>query len=451
MRNRFPAALALLFATPAFAATYYIAPPPAGNNANPGTLAQPWATLQRAAPVLDPGDIVYVRAGTYAGGHFTRSGTPAQPILLAAFPGEEPVINANNPVTIDGINLEGASHMIVEGFTVTGTGRAGIRAVLCQNVVIRHNRADLNHRWGIFTGFCDDLLIEHNETSRSTVEHGIYVSNSGDRPVIRNNLIWGNHANGIHMNGDISQGGDGIISDALVENNIIFGNGVGGGSGINCDGVQDSLIRNNLIFDSHASGISLYTIDGGGPSSGNRVLNNTVLTSATGRWALNIRDGAVNNTVRNNILWSYHPSFRGSLSITADSLPGFSSERNAVMNRFSTDGGGSNMTLAAWRTATGHDQHSFVTTPAALFLDVDDDDFHLAADSPALDAGETRGDVPRDLEARGRRGPRTISVPMNSPPWTGCSGTASSPEGRQDLRALHMPCRSGECRSESPG
>lgn len=392
---------ALTLTGSATAATYYIAPPPTGNDLNPGTLAQPWATLQRAAPVLEPGDIVYVRNGNYAGGHFTRSGSAAQPILLAAFPGENPVINANNPVTIDGINLEGASHMVVEGFTVTGTGRAGIRAVLCENVAIRHNVTDLNTRWGIFTGFCDDLLIEFNETSRSGIEHGIYVSNSGDRPVIRNNLIWGNNANGIHMNGDVSVGGDGIISHALVENNIIFGNGGAGGSGINCDGVQDSLIRNNLIFDSHAGGISLYRIDGGGPSSGNRVLNNTVLTASDGRWALNIRDGATHNTVRNNILWSAH-GFRGSLSITADSLSGFSSNHNALMDRFSIDGGSTRITLAQWRSATGQDQHSFLSSPAQLFNDAGSDDYRLAAESPALDAGEHRVDVPRDIEGRAR-------------------------------------------------
>jgi len=61
--------------------------------------------------------------------------------------------------------------------------------------------------------------------SRSQAEHGIYVGNSGDRPVIRRNVVWGNNANGIHMNGDLSQGGDGIISGAIVEGNIIHDNG----------------------------------------------------------------------------------------------------------------------------------------------------------------------------------------------------------------------------------
>jgi Protein of unknown function (DUF1565). len=136
------------------------------------------------------------------------------------------------------------------------------------------------------------VTIENNVCTRSAQQHGIYVSNSGDNPVVRGNVCWGNFSCGIHMNGDASQGGDGIISGALVENNVLYNNGAGGGSGINCDGVQNSTIRNNLIYNTHASGISLYRIDGGGPSSGNLVVNNTVLVAADGRWALNVSDGA---------------------------------------------------------------------------------------------------------------------------------------------------------------
>jgi parallel beta-helix repeat protein len=87
----------------------------------------------------------------------------------------------------------------LENFTVTGVPRAGIRAVLNHHVTIRGNTGDLNGRWGILTGFSDDLLIENNVMSRSQAEHGIYVGNSGDRPVIRRNVVWGNRANGIHI------------------------------------------------------------------------------------------------------------------------------------------------------------------------------------------------------------------------------------------------------------
>jgi Right handed beta helix region len=263
-------------------------------------------------------------------------------------------------------------------------------------VTIRNNTADLNGRWGILSGFSDDRLIENNVTSRSQVEHGIYVSNSGDRPVIRGNVSWGNRANGIHMNGDLSQGGDGLISNALVEGNTIYENGRGGGSGINCDGVQDSRIQNNLLFDNHASGISLYRIDGGDGSRNNVIAHNTIVQAADARWAINIQNASTGNRLRNNILYNQH-SFRGSISLSADSLPGFASDFNVVMERFTLDDGGSVLTLAQWRSATAQDTHSLVASPAQLFVSAAGHDYHLIASSPARDAGLTLAEVARDI------------------------------------------------------
>ena len=403
MRHVVVATALCLFASAALAETYYVAPPASGgSNANPGTLEQPWATLQHAANTIGPGDTVLVRAGDYVGAEFTTSGTPAEPIVLQAFPGELVRIVADAPTRPDGINLEGASWMTVDGFQVDGRTRAGIRAVLCEHVTIRNNRLDQNGRWGILTGFCDDLVIENNVASRSVIEHGIYVSNSGDRPIVRGNTLFSNNANGLHMNGDVfSQPGDGIISNALVENNVIHDNGVAGGSGINMDGVQDSLIRNNLLYAARASGISLYRIDGGGPSTGNRVLNNTVVVGSAGRWALNIRDGSTGNTVRNNVLLNLH-SFRGSMTVCNTCLAGFTSDRNVVMNRFTLDDGNTVLTLAQWQLATGQDANSILSTQAAVFVDVATADYRLSDTSPALDAGELRIDVPADIVGTAR-------------------------------------------------
>jgi hypothetical protein len=89
-------------------------------------------------------------------------------------------------------------------------------------------------------------------------EHGIYVSNSGDRPVVRGNRLHDNAGAGVQLNADLSAGGDGIITDALIENNVIYGNGSAGGAAINLDGVQDSVVRNNLLYDNHATGIVNY-------------------------------------------------------------------------------------------------------------------------------------------------------------------------------------------------
>ncbi len=306
--------------------------------------------------------------------------------------------------------------------------------------MIRNNRCDANGTWGILTGFSENILIENNECSRSAIEHGIYVSNSADNPTVRGNRSWGNRGNGIHMNGDIFTGeGDGIISGALVENNVIYDNGRGGGSGINCDGVQDSVIQNNLLYNNHASGISLYRIDGGGGSTGNLVINNTVVQASDGRWALNIRDGSTNNTVLNNIFYNHH-SFRGSISVSANSLSGLVSDHNAVMNRFSIDGGGSAITLNQWRAATQQDASSILSTPTELFVDPAMSDFHLRQGSPAIDAGTPIQAPPVDFEGT----PRPQGAQRGH--WR---GRAYVGVHRDNGKRCHFGAH--ECRADQPG
>src|SRR5258705_345638 len=392
--------------------TFYV--DPTGNDSAAGSATQPWRTLQKAANTVRAGDLVIVRAGHYAGLYLTTSGTAPDPITFHGEPGA--IVDTQNPTTQDGINLEGASYVVIEGFTVTGVPRAGIRSVVNHHVIIRGNTGDLNGRWGILTGFSDDILIENNVMSRSQAEHGIYVSNSGDRPVIRRNIVFGNRANGIHMNGDVSQGGDGIISGALVEDNTIYDNGLGGGSGINCDGVQSSVFRNNLLYGNHASGISLYQIDAAQPARDNQVLNNTIVMATDARWAINIQNASTGNVLRNNILFNQQ-SFRGSVAISADSLSGFVSDTNVVMDRFSVDGGDTRIGLAAWRAATGQDQSSLIATPAALFVSFAGNDYHLSATSPAPDgdghllaaAGDDHGDPGRARQRqRHQRAPRHL-------------------------------------------
>jgi hypothetical protein len=383
--------------------TFYVSP--AGDDEADGSAAAPWKTLQRAAQSPRPGDLIVVRPGRYAGFVLgwdgAQNGTAADPITFRAEPGA--IIESRNLRTPDGINIEGASHIVIEGFEVLNAGsitRAGIRSVLNRGVVIRGNRIDNAGRWGILTGFSDDLLIEGNVTSRAQIEHGIYVSNACVNPIVRGNQVWGNAANGIHMNGDASQGGNGLILNALVEKNVIYGNGRQGGSGINADGVQNSRFLNNVLFDNRASGISLYRIDGADGSKNNLVAHNTIVMAADARWALNIQNGSTGNTVLNNVLYNNHP-FRGSLDISSDSLPGLMSDYNAAMDRFTIDGGAVR-TLAQWRQTAGQDLHSLVATPAAMFVDAAGNDYRLLGTSPARDAGFTRSDVRDDRDGNPR-------------------------------------------------
>jgi hypothetical protein len=92
------------------AADFYVAP--SGSDAGPGTLAQPFRTVDRArlaVEALKPSVsgrtiTVLMRAGTYylpSTWTFTQndSGTATTPILYANYPGESPVISGGEPLT----------------------------------------------------------------------------------------------------------------------------------------------------------------------------------------------------------------------------------------------------------------------------------------------------------------------------------------------------------------
>ena len=290
------------------------------------------------------------------------------------------------PLPMMELILRGADWIEVHGFNVIDQPRAGIRIVVSDFVKIKNNTCSNNYKWGIFTGFTNDILIESNSCSYSQDEHGIYVSNSSDRPIIRNNHSFNNNGCGIHMNGDISMGGDGIISNAVVEGNILNDNGYGGGSAINMDGVQDSKIFNNLIYNNHATGIAMYRIDGGDASKNNKVYNNTVIQPSDGRWNIIAVDGSTGNTLYNNILINHH-SFRGSIAVDAASTPGFTSDYNILVNRLSDDDGNSNMSLSQWQSL-GYDPHSVIAAPEnQIFVDYLNDNYHLLQNAQAVDAG----------------------------------------------------------------
>src|SRR5438093_6932544 len=219
-------AVLLALAGRAGATDYWVAN--GGNDAHDGlSVAAAWATLVHAAAVVTAGDTVHVLDGSYQGFYLTPSGAPGSPITVKA-EGSAAQITADNPITPDGINLEGASHVVVDGFVVNGRTRTGVRAVTASFVTFRHCKLGYNGRWGILTGFVDDFLAEGNEAHHSQAEHGIYVSNSCDRPVVRGNVIHDNHDNGLHFNGDQhtpAGHNDGVIESALVEGNVIYGNG----------------------------------------------------------------------------------------------------------------------------------------------------------------------------------------------------------------------------------
>ena len=104
--------LFLLIGVTAHATKYYVST--TGNNANPGTISQPWLTWAYAFTQPSPGDTVYFRGGVYmsttgaTGIRSINSGTASDTIKYFAYPGEEPILDCDNVTS----HISNLSHAI---------------------------------------------------------------------------------------------------------------------------------------------------------------------------------------------------------------------------------------------------------------------------------------------------------------------------------------------------
>ena len=358
-----------------------------GDDHNDGLdLNNPFATIQHAADRVQAGDTVFVSDGNYKGFDLRNNhGTLTNPVVFKAR-GQHVVLDQKGPIRNDIINIENANHIVIDGFTTLNApdNGNGIRVVLSNHCIVRDCICRDHAKRGIFTAFTDDILIEHNICSGSLDEHGIYVSNSSDRPVIRYNQCYDNHSIGIHMNGDLSAGSDGLIHDAQIYGNILHDNGLG--AGINMDGVIGALVYNNLIYNNHrAQGIALFKQNGAQVTREVKIYNNTIIVPEDGRWGILVLDGAnVGTKIYNNIVINHHP-WRGSIAIENEN--DLMSDYNLLNDKMSHSGDGSAIPFDQWQ-ALGFDTHSqLITDEQLLFEDYSSDDYRLADGSQAIDSG----------------------------------------------------------------
>ena len=330
------------------AATYYVSP--SGSDANPCSITLPCREIRRPLTFVGAGDTILAADGTYKGFDVNDlHGAAGAPITIRAQgTGAVVLVTNDRPDNRDTIFITFSSYIVVDGLRAFGAIRAGVRVDQSPRVTVRNGVFGNNTTWGIFTDFSDDLLIENNECYGSVQEHGIYVSNSGDRAVVRGNRLHDNNAAGVQLNADASAGGDGIITNALIENNVAYRNGVAGGAAINLDGVQDSVVRNNLLYDNHATGIVNYMGDGAEGPRGMRILHNTVDQAADARWALLMFNTSGPNFVRNNILYNRNPSRGGITYLDPIDVTNTDSDYN-IMDRVTPDDGNMVYTLAQWQ------------------------------------------------------------------------------------------------------
>ena len=258
---------------------YYIAPN--GSDTNPGSFAEPFATLEVAMNAMEPGDILYVRGGEYrsAGtgkGVSNKNGSPEKWFTVMNYPGEHPVFNGEwGRDGGDGfcIWLKNCSYWHFEGLEICEYQETG--AYVDENSehiefvnTIFHDITDYVEphcpygRSGI-TAYSDYCLVEGCEfynigTNRSygeMTDHGVYIVNTGKDWIFRNNYFHDIPAGGaIHIYG----GGAADKTGTLIEENLIVRTYMGVVLGT--EGCRETEVRNNTFW--HNTGCDIFLTEG---------------------------------------------------------------------------------------------------------------------------------------------------------------------------------------------
>ncbi|HLA76698.1 MAG TPA: right-handed parallel beta-helix repeat-containing protein [Vicinamibacteria bacterium] len=426
LARRLPVGLLALaacgLALTAQAATYYVdRSHPAASDANPGSEALPWLTIQHAADTLVAGDTVLVKAGTYPEQvTVTSAGAPGQEIVFAAYPG--------HTVTVDGSTLSlgeyeglfqlvGASYVRVRGFHVTNTGplgtNTGIQVDPGSHIVIESNHTSLTASSGILVWSSSDVLIDGNEVER-TMTTGAASRNEcitvgrTTRFEVRNNHVHdgsplrgegiclkdGSTSGSAHHNHIHHVASVGIYVDAWTEHTHdidVYSNRIHDvdGSGVEVASEQGGLLEhvrvyNNLSYHNRHTGltvsdccIALH------PMSDIQVVNNSIWGNGWTSWGGGIANGnnqAAGILVRNNVVagnLSFEIAFEGI------------DPSGATLDHNLIDG---------WDGYPGELCGTACQIGDPLFVDTAAANFHLQRSSPGIDNGTALNAPARDYD-----------------------------------------------------
>jgi hypothetical protein len=388
---------------------YFVIPDASNaNDANPGTYAEPFQTLYRPRQVMQAGDIVYIKGGTFntadpdhpgwdaillLSTDTDPNGTADAPIAYIGYPGDRPVLGAPAPMRrgiymeqttayyvianwefsqhAGNLSLSGNGHRIVgnyshdgvagEDYTVIGIAGNSAHLKLFGNL-LRNNPNTGSDEVGVgfyLEGFGTNQDIDfgwnqiQDQNGRRSIQ--VFGHIAGDRMEdirIHENLISTSLPlrNNILLGG--SDGGTEVLGTIYVFNNIIVG---ANGQGLRINDPQGTvIIQNNALYNNGSLGY-----DGNGQlfieqaGTGKITLQDNILYAESGQTYYDFGTGvdpSVFNTASNN-LW-----------FNAGIAP-------------------------SW------DTNSVNANP--MFIDAASDDFRLSENSPAINTGINTG-IARD-------------------------------------------------------
>lgn len=288
---------------------YYVSP--TGNDLNPGTLDQPFATIQKAANVAKEGSTIYIRGGVYKQKvRVAHSGASGAPITFQNYQDEKVILDGSNvKLEDDGLfTIEDKNYIQVKGLEfrnlkstkvsetpigiyITGTG---------SYIVIRNN------------------YIHHIEANvKDGNAHGIAVNGNVDSFEVTNNKVHDNNNIGIVLIGhegvspvaSLDQARNGIVRNNIVHHNSSITNtsyNEYSADGIYVDGGKEIIIEQNQSYENDL-GIEVASEHAGKGASQITVRDNTIsynIMSGIAIGGYDSQQGYVeNNTITNNVIY----------------------------------------------------------------------------------------------------------------------------------------------------
>lgn len=298
---------------------YYVSP--TGSDSQAGTLDRPFASLQYAHDLAQPGDTIYLRGGVYNlknGVQLTNDGESGRPITVTNYPGEKPILDGSQMTSSEYYGSSGAGGWVLDGSSISWNHISGleVRGGPMGGIVIRdqsHNnileRLDVHDsgrlsQWegkgvSLFGPASNNLLqkIDSHDNRDLSGDNadGFQISVTGAGNVLRGNRAWNNSDDGFDFY-NIQNGTKG--AGVLIEGNWAFKNGYDASGKAEGDG-------NGFKLGGQRAG-------SGGESGGHTVINNVAwgnLTNGFDQNEANIDSVLHNNTAYNNGSYNYAYDF----------------------------------------------------------------------------------------------------------------------------------------------
>lgn len=328
--------------------TYYVSATN-GNNNNPGNEAnKPLRTIQAAINKAQSGDSISIRGGTYAERvHIQKPGTAEAPFTIAAYEGEEAVIDGTGLAVANDaalVVIHQSQGVTLKGITIRNSTGGGVLASKSSRVTISGCKVEHCHGGGLYADQCDTLLIEKCDI-RGCARRFLAIGGSGvfaalavrhsQDVTIQENLVHENSDEGIavlvgcqkvkvlkntcydNRNGQIS-----ITSsvDVLIDSNLCYHTGNADlldlqgqrGPGITKSDLSEYRtggkwhtrnvqVVNNFVI---GCGTGFQTSRAGGQLTNFQIAHNTILNSTVSSVAINLINPSILSYIENNLIAS---------------------------------------------------------------------------------------------------------------------------------------------------